>query len=716
MNNSNYVSSSSSYDSDGGVNLISDSDEFASLPDDGWPEFYDPVGSTTSRNPKKPRVGGSEGTNHAQSSSDLLPTLGPGAPDFLIDANKQAPVADPAESILLQVLDMFPGISHTYVQGLIARHKSSLSISTDTGEAGFGLALVRDAVYEEILDQKSYPKQDSENAKRKREASSEGDDDWMSKTAKETRSQPYSYAALAALANEFLHIPIPHLRKTLANNDRLYHTYLALHADETRAGQKTNPYTKLKNSRTKPAGPVVHAAFHDIITRELEAAKEKIHRQDGGWIVWIIGKIADVPILAAVQKKKDEEDAERINEEEHVRTGDLVECQCCYCDVPANRFLPCEGEDLHFFCFTCVRKSADTQIGMMKYKLQCFDVSGCQAAFDRSLLREVLGSAIMDKLDSLQQEDEIRLAGLEGLEDCPFCSYKAVLPSVEEDKEFRCENSSCKVVSCRLCKDKSHIPMSCEENRKDKGLSERHQVEEAMSKALIRNCPRCQLPIIKADGCNKMHCTKCGTYMCYLCQKDISKELYNHFGRGCRQEDQPQRDSREVQKAEREAIDKILAKNPDITEEQIRVGPTKSQKTQPHSMRRAQFDPMGIMEFPRGAPNIRGPGMNPYDDAFAGANAFFGNAFNGQVPPAPLAQAGGINPTFQPWRAAAPAANRNPQAHIPTRPALVEDHWVDRNYPFQPPPIVRHPHTEYHGGLYRGDYLPPYNPAQRGPY
>ncbi|KAL4801135.1 hypothetical protein BDV19DRAFT_8513 [Aspergillus venezuelensis] len=687
MNNPIYVSSSDSYDSDGGVNLISDSDEFESLPDDGWPEFDDPAGST-SRNPKKPRVGGSEGTTHAQSSSDLLPILGPGASDFLLDATKSAPVADPAESLLLQVLDMFPGISHTYVQGLIARHKSSMSISANTGEAGFGLAIARDAIYEEILDQRSYPKQDSEKAKRKREASSEGEDDWMSKAATQNRSQPYAHAALAALANEFLHIPIPHLRKALANNDRLYYTYLALHADENRAGRKTNPYTKLKNNRTKPAGPVVHVAFHDLITRELEAAKKKIYRQD-----------------AAVRKKKDEEEAERVNEEEHVRTGDLVECQCCYGDVPANRCLPCEGEDLHFFCYTCVRRSAETQIGIMKYKLQCFDISGCQAAFDRSLLREVLGSAIMHKLDSLQQEDEIRLAGLEGLEDCPFCSYKAVLPSVEEDKEFRCENSSCKIVSCRLCKEKSHIPMSCEENRKDKGLSERHQVEEAMSKALIRNCPRCQLPIIKADGCNKMHCTKCGTYMCYLCQKDISKELYKHFGRGCRQEDQPQRDSREIQKAEREAMDKILAENPDITEEQIRVGPTRPQKTQPRSMPRAEFDPaMGNMEFPGGAPNIRGPGLNPYDDAFAGANAFFGNSFNGQVPPALLAQAG-INPAFQPLRAAAPAANRNPQPNIPALPAFV---------PF-PQPIVPQPHSQ-HMGLYWGNYLPPYNPAQRSPY
>lgn len=219
----------------------------------------------------------------------------------------------------------------------------------------------------------------------------------------------------------------------------------------------------------------------------------------------------------------------------------------------------------------------------MKYRLQCFDVSGCQAPFARSELKEVLGSSIMEKLDSLQQEDEIRNAELEGLEDCPFCSYKVVLPPVEEDKEFRCENTSCRVVSCRLCKEKSHIPMSCEENKNDKGLSERHQVEEAMSQALIRKCPKCQVQIVKEYGCNKMQCTKCGTMMCYSCQKDITRESYNHFDRGCNQTDFDREfDYQQVKKAERAAIDRILEANPDLTEEQIRVGHQKTRNAEPH--------------------------------------------------------------------------------------------------------------------------------------
>ena len=64
-------------------------------------------------------------------------------------------------------------------------------------------------------------------------------------------------------------------------------------------------------------------------------------------------------------------------------------------------------------------------------------------------------------------------------------------------------------VSCRLCKEKSHIPLSCQEYRKENGMSERRVIEEARSEALIRTCHKCKLRIMKTDGCNKVVCTGC---------------------------------------------------------------------------------------------------------------------------------------------------------------------------------------------------------------
>lgn len=67
---------------------------------------------------------------------------------------------------------------------------------------------------------------------------------------------------------------------------------------------------------------------------------------------------------------------------------------------------------------------------------------------------------------------------------------------------------------------------SCEEVEKEVQTKGRLTVEEAITEAVIRKCPKCKKPIIKSDGCNKIRCA-CGAYMCYLCQRAIRD--YTHF-------------------------------------------------------------------------------------------------------------------------------------------------------------------------------------------
>lgn len=279
-------------------------------------------------------------------------------------------------------------------------------------------------------------------------------------------------------------------------------------------------------------------------------------------------------LQGAVRQKREEDAAEQRNIEEHTWAGTLIECQCCFADVPPNRAIPCQGDSVHFFCFSCICQGAETQIGQMQYKLQCFDTSGCQAGFARSELKEALGASIMDKLDSLQQQDEIARADIEGLDECPFCEFKAICPPEDEDREFRCFNPDCEKVSCRLCNTETHIPKTCEEARRDRGVSERHQVEEAMSEALIRNCPRCNVPVVKESGCNKMSCPYCRCLMCYICKKDITREGYDHFRPrpgGCRVEDEfgHYRAQQEIRQAEEMAIERAQAENPGLTRDEL---------------------------------------------------------------------------------------------------------------------------------------------------
>lgn len=95
---------------------------------------------------------------------------------------------------------------------------------------------------------------------------------------------------------------------------------------------------------------------------------------------------------------------------------------------------------------------------------------------------------------------------------------------------FQCPVEDCQFESCRKCGKETHIPLRCDEvatqKRQDDG---RLKVEEAITAAKIRNCPKCNTSFLKSDGCNKMTCP-CGVRMCYICQEEVDKkDPYAHF-------------------------------------------------------------------------------------------------------------------------------------------------------------------------------------------
>ena len=171
------------------------------------------------------------------------------------------------------------------------------------------------------------------------------------------------------------------------------------------------------------------------------------------------------------------------------------------------------------------------------------------------------------------------MAGIENLESCPFCTFAAEYSPIEVDREFRCQAPDCEKVSCRLCRQESHIPKTCEENEKENGLSIRRQIEEAMSAALIRKCNKCGTPFVKEEGCNKMTCTRNGCYnvQCYVCSKSCGYDHFNDSSRGGKPGNCPlfesieQRHDQEVSKAEKKALEKVRTEHPEYSEEDLKI-------------------------------------------------------------------------------------------------------------------------------------------------
>lgn len=202
-----------------------------------------------------------------------------------------------------------------------------------------------------------------------------------------------------------------------------------------------------------------------------------------------------------------------------------------------------------------------------------------------SQLRLAVPARSLAKLEQYRQQAEIRLAiengNLDELEECPFCDFKAIVPvPANEDREFRCQNENCGIVSCRLCNLETHVPLSCEEKAKDKGINARHAVEEAMTEALVRTCNKCKNKFVKDVGCNKMTCPTCGTHMCYVCKQTVTN--YNHFSDSAHpspaaankcplNDDVEARHDADVKKAEEEAMKKVREENPDVSEEELKL-------------------------------------------------------------------------------------------------------------------------------------------------
>ncbi|CAH7681841.1 hypothetical protein PPACK8108_LOCUS14499 [Phakopsora pachyrhizi] len=221
---------------------------------------------------------------------------------------------------------------------------------------------------------------------------------------------------------------------------------------------------------------------------------------------------------------REEKEREDLLEEQERLNGALIECQCCFDEFTFTKILQCpEG---HLFCHGCVRRNADVQIGDGKSIIACMDKSGCDSRFSYAELRKILSRQVLKKLDEIEMENSMDSAQIEGLEKCPFCPFAIIFES-SDDKILRCSNEGCKKVSCRLCKMIDHSPKTCEEAKKDESDKSYHLVAEAMTSALIRNCPKCKKGFIKETGCNRITCPKCATVSCYICQKVIGG--YTHF-------------------------------------------------------------------------------------------------------------------------------------------------------------------------------------------
>ncbi|KAK0938152.1 hypothetical protein LTR29_010263 [Friedmanniomyces endolithicus] len=458
------------------------------------------------------------------------------------------------DACLRRVLEIFPDINHEHVHKLYRGFDETGEYEAIAGPARL------DNIIEQLVSGVSYPKQEKgKQPVRKRKRENSIDDADVKQWERRDREPVPNFLRIpsqAMLKAEFPEIPVHTINSILAQEKHFFQAYVRL------AGIKDGRDPTMQPGRGRPGKNIADAdtiatnSHWPPLTNELAAARKQVQTVRAQYAAEIAGK------------KVEEENLQRAKER-----GETSECSCCFDELPLNRQIYCDGPAAHFTCFECAETYIRTEIGESRCRVLC--TAGCGAPFAPNQLNLLSDKQLLGKLAELEQEKAIRDAGLEDLEECPFCDYKAIMPPVDEDFEFRCANPECEKVSCRRCKSTSHIPISCEQHAKNNKVNSRHKIEEAMTAAMIRSCNKCKKQFIKDYGCNKMACPSCGNLQCYVCSASIKD--YNHFDQAPNRpaneatakqcplyDNVEERHEREVKEAEAAARAQVMLENPDV--------------------------------------------------------------------------------------------------------------------------------------------------------
>ncbi|OHT10082.1 IBR domain containing protein [Tritrichomonas foetus] len=238
----------------------------------------------------------------------------------------------------------------------------------------------------------------------------------------------------------------------------------------------------------------------------------------------IISMVLNEIFLEEEKERKIEE--ERLEEERQMKeaeeNGSLMECECCFCDCPIDWMLQCpEG---HLFCKKCVERQIETAISEGRANVPCLKFGGCESNISMNELERMIPPKTLERLIQTETLNAITLAELENTVKCHKCGFIVLY---EGNGPMNCP--VCKAQTCPKCGEVWHPDMTCEQMKE---IDKNRLIEEKMNEAVVRTCPKCKTQFMKDEGCNKMECPRCHTWICYWCRQVIPKEVgYEHFWR-----------------------------------------------------------------------------------------------------------------------------------------------------------------------------------------
>ncbi|GAA6012212.1 hypothetical protein JCM10207_002762 [Rhodosporidiobolus poonsookiae] len=477
----------------------------------------------------------------------------------------QASSSDAAyDAALATVTSILPGVSPSHVADLLkdpVYGPGNVELVLDALFALEGKYPKRDEAATGKGKGKETPVEEEQNAEEEDEEIERRAKQYVETEGRKAGGKAYEDLALAQLYDDF-----PTIQQ--ANIKRIFQSASSFYAPAYLAAQKA-----LQQTEAERGFKLMAVSTRARASKGKGKANDEFEREHK-WVVEELARYRAVQARAVLTAKKLEEE---------IASGAFFECGCCFTDCALSQMVTClEG---CAFCKDCARMNAESQIGMRKFVLPCMSTSGCTSTFPDREAGTYLSRKTLAALHKIRSEKEIGGAEIEGLKQCPFCPFAYIVENPDE-RLFHCQRDDCGIVSCLQCQKKDHLPKTCAEVDDDAKISTVHRVEEAMSAALIRRCPKpgCGEPYIKENGtCNKITCSSCRTLSCYICNAIISDVGYRHFknagsnapggsvaGATCDLwDDTATRNFQEVEAARMAAEAEARKENPGVTDEDL---------------------------------------------------------------------------------------------------------------------------------------------------
>ncbi|RIA99021.1 hypothetical protein C1645_718480 [Glomus cerebriforme] len=200
----------------------------------------------------------------------------------------------------------------------------------------------------------------------------------------------------------------------------------------------------------------------------------------------------------------------------------MMECQICFDTKIISSFSKITANCKHKLniCRSCVKNHITAQLDSKSVEDINCPVSGCKQKFQSDDVKKI-SKELFERFDGLM-----------------VCQTLSKLPEFRWCKNPKCnsgqlhlEGDDAPIITCQACGKKScythdipwHAGQTCTEYENNKNGND-EETQKFISKE-TKPCPRCNVRIIKNEGCDHMTCRmkNCNYEFCWLCFADHDK-------------------------------------------------------------------------------------------------------------------------------------------------------------------------------------------------